>query len=374
VDIEHVSVSHNPQRTASADVPFIRQEYTRTSSCSVSSQAVSTPCSSDPTYVSATQVGSMISHHSFKHGQRTGVESPDLEACDPTSQLDTAGTCYYSTPQLPPLTAGEMEKRGCWCSQTKASAPEWEGDIVCLSATNSQGPVNPFEFDPGPQLPTIPMVPEMEGENRLSETPRNPSAPMEPPGIDNRLSMASLSKKEYEWMYSTKRSTPTGEYTGSTHPVSMQKATMVPVRTRTFASAAKDCTISWNELSPASPALDEIGSDSKAKATINAVKHETTVLEPASGSNTSSNTLYPLLHGPDHTSNTLHMSIPLLKSAAQYNLRQSFPEHSGQNLPRSRSVVGLNKQSQCYKPQEPAIITRMRSQKHIIALLESIES
>ncbi|KAF2621825.1 hypothetical protein BU25DRAFT_415829 [Macroventuria anomochaeta] len=374
VDIEHMSVLHNPQQTASADVPFSRQEYMRTSSYSVSSQTISTPCSPAPTYTSVAQVDSMVSHHSFGHDQWTGLEALDLEAGDPTSQVDTTPTCYSSKLQLPPSKTEEMKERARWYSQSEFSSPELEGDILCLTATNLQGPVNPFEFDPDPQPLLVPIVPKLEDTKRLFELPGNPLVPVEPPTINDRLPLVCLSKEEHDLTYGTKRSTAIGGYIGSTHAGTISKSTIVPARTRVFTNAAMDCTIPCNELSSESPALDVNDQDLKEKATSNAPKHGTSTLGLASWSNTPPKTPCPLPHGPNDTSNTLNPSVPPPKTVTQCHLQFCSPEQSGQFLSLSQSVANLNQQSQYSKPQDPAIITRMRSQKQMIALLESIET
>jgi hypothetical protein len=332
----------------------------RASSSALSSQATLPHCNPPPTYASAAQPNP-ISNRSFGHG--------------PKPQLDTPGACSSSTPQLLPSRTEETDKCAYRHSQGEVSSPGLEGDFVGFTTASFQGPVNPFQLNPNPRPPGFTLVPKTGSIKRLPEflgdLHFSDGSPMKTDGT----SPASLSIRERGSIHGTKGIAATGGYIDPTGAASSPRLTEVPERRPLSMNAAADCAVLRCELSPASPALDENGSNSRESTTLNASKHGISAFELPSGAGVLLRTPSLLLHGPNHRSDALVPSVPLPETVAQYqSLQPCSPGQAGDSLPRSRSVADLNRQSQYFKPQDLALIPRMRSQQQIMALLGSIET
>lgn len=369
----HTSTSQGPRHAVPSDVSFSSQGRMRTSSLSVSCQTTSPPYTPLPSYASVMQLNSTIPNYSFGHDPQTSLGFLDQERCEPPSQLDTTSACSNLVPQLPSSETKEMKDWAYRYPQSEVSLPELEGDVVCLTATNSQGPVNPFEFLSSPQPPVITLNPEIGDTNSLSGLQEGLHFPAELPTNDARLALGYLSTGERDLVYNTKRNTATSGYIEPSDARAIPRSIVHSASRSLSTNAASDCTVPRYELSSTSFALAIEGPELGERKFPEAPKHSVSATDFSSWSNAPSIPHCLPLRVPNHSSDTLTPSIPLPKTNAQYDsLQHCFPHQAKQLLSRSRSAVDLNMQSQNPKPESSASVTRMRSQRQVMALLESI--
>jgi hypothetical protein len=231
-------------------------------------------------------------------------------------------------------------------SERHETIPELAGDTVCMSGTNSFGPVNPFEYRCIPQ-PTIPSAPCVREEtNSISEllgdislVPELPgSGPIQPKIHSPRLSRGPSNTSGHGQLANRMRNHT------QRMPVRDSEVLAFPPRRPIPPHSVSEPVTTTNELETAFPTLNR----------------------QLVFSGTS-----PLLEGEER-----HVTHPRWSSAS---IPTSLRPASGSSAsPRqiTRSSLGseLSIQSHAPPPSDTTASTRMRRQKHMLDLLGSIGS
>jgi hypothetical protein len=309
-------------------------------SSAVKPQATLPPYSPPPIYVLAAQLRPTSSRHSFGNNKHTGEKYLDQGRSDSTSELASTGAWL-------PSGTEETKTSVYRHSQGGMSSSGLEGNFLGLTAANIQGPVDPFDFNPNPQPPVGALVPNIEDTKWLPELQGDPqlSGTSAMDTDSNVLELLSIGEP--------------GSING----------------TEEFAGASVHRAVSHCDPLSASPTLSVAASKAREKTTMDTSKHNIPAVELASWPDTPLKPEVFYRDGPKHRSNTLVPSVSLPKTSVQYQAPQpGFPGQTGPSLSRSRSASDLDRQSRYCKPQTRPSITRMRSQRHMMALLGSIET
>ena len=338
------------------------------------SSETSTPCSPPPTYASAVQSSVQVQNCKLSDTRSFGANILDQNDNRLSTQIET-----------PLSSPAQSESKGIWAyqlpmlSHNDPSVPELSGDTVYLSATNTHGPINPFEYNVAPQSSSFSSpskrmetkdVAELLGDFTFAvELPCNDPGP--PPGYPPRSRRSTAYQSPYNTSASSARgyekTKPVPELPGISlrRPV-LSHAFSEPVNmnhelpTRQFAPS---------EDSPLPQRTSVMGTYQRG-VTASKQRHfsEQTSELPGSSASEYSWTSVQSSPSPSLVSAGLATELPSNTGASHHRrvLSQDSRRWSG---PSASSVS-----SRSVGPAESVSLTRMRRQKQMMDLLGSIGS
>lgn len=276
------------------------------------------------------------------------------------------------------LPADDIQSNGTWAyrpQHDKSFIPELTGDDVCFSATNSYGPVDPFDFSTRnssaigtttPKHDHTEPVRELLGDlNFVVELPSNYLGPASgyPPRESKILQNDGNSDVLAKEVYNPQQSMSVPELPAFSEylPIPTHASTESTIMERGFLS--KSPTSSFGISSP------------ERKNVLSTMEHGVKAVELPS----SSSQPFAARHSQSHNFHQGGTSSLLSASGTTATLPARFfssPEatfHRSEALSHSATVsVRSQPRTVPFAPSEPAPSTRMQRQKHLMDLLGSI--